>query len=252
MISFSAEQKFIVTGASSGIGEAVALLLNSLGATVIGIGRDVKRLELMKSKATHPENMFFEPKNLTEDIDALPAYLKSLKEKYGKFSGMAYCAGITGIYPLKMLDFEKIKQVFDINYFAPILMTKGLVDRRNNIGKGCSCVYVSSIDAKVCTRGQSVYSGTKSALCASVKAIAKEVSGQGIRLNCVLPSMIKTPMTLDDFSQLTGVTEEMQKSVYPFGWGEPSDVANMIVFLLSDAAKFISGQNYIIDSGEVV
>ncbi len=252
MISFSSEQKFIVTGASSGIGEGVALLLNELGASVIAIGRNEIRLNGLKQKAKHPENMFLEQKDLTEDIDGLPAYVKSLKEKYGKFSGMAYCAGITGIYPLQVLDFEKIKRVFDINYFAPILMTKGLIDRRNNIGTGCSCVYVSSIDAKTCTRGQSVYSGTKAGLCASVKAIAKEVSSQGIRMNCVLPSMIKTPMTLDEFSQLTGMTEDMQKNIYPFGWGEPKDVADMIVFLLSDAAKFISGQNYIIDSGEVL
>ena len=71
-------------------------------------------------------------------------------------------------------------------------------------------------------------------------------------MNCVLPSMIKTPMTIDEFSTLTGVTEDMQATTYPFGWGEPNDVANMIVYLLSDKAKFISGQNYVIDSGGVL
>lgn len=252
MISFSSEQKFIVTGASSGIGEGVALLLNELGASVIAIGRNEIRLDGLKQKAKHPENMFLEQKDLTEDIDGLPAYVKSLKEKYGKFSGMAYCAGIIGLFPLQMLEFENAKRVFDINYFAPILMTKGVLDKRNNIGRGCSCVYVSSIDAKLSSKGQFIYSGSKAALCASIRAIAKEVSGQGMRLNCVLPSMIKTPMTLDNFFQLTGVTEDMQKSIYPFGWGDTEDVANMIVYLLSDAAKFISGQDYVIDSGGVL
>ena len=252
MIQFNKDQIYIVTGASSGLGEATALLLNELGATVIGIGRNIERLKGMKAKCQHPENMFLESKDLTEDIEGLPKYVKELKEKYGKFSGMAYCAGITGIYPLQTLDFENAKQVFNINYFAPLFMTKGFIDRRNNIGKGASCVYISSMDAIVSVKGQSIYSGSKAGLSASIKTISKEVTSQGIRMNCVLPSMIKTPMTLEDFSQLTGVTEDMQKDIYPFGWGMPDDVANLIVFLLSDKAKFISGQNYIIDSGGVL
>ncbi len=252
MISFKQEQKFIVTGASSGIGEGVALLLNELGAGVIAIGRNEERLNALKQKAKYPENMFLEQKDLTVDIDGLPAYVKSLKEKYGKFSGMAYCAGITGIYPLQALDFKQAQEVFNINYFAPIFMTKGLIDRRNNIGKGSSFVYISSIDAKVCAKGQPIYSGTKAGLCATIKSIGKEVIHQGIRMNCILPSMIKTPLTLQEFYQLTGITEETQKNIYPLGWGEVEDVANLVVFLLSEKAKFISGQDYIIDSGGVL
>ena len=252
MIQFNKDQIYIVTGASSGLGEATALLLNELGATVIGIGRNIERLERMKARCKYPENMFLESKDLTEDIEGLPKYIKELKDKYGKFSGMAYCAGKLGIYPLKMLDFDNTIKVFNINYFAPIFMTKGFVDRRNNVGVGASCVYISSMDTIIGTRGQSIYSGTKAGLVASIKAISKEVSGQGIRMNCVMPSMIKTSMTIDRFSNLTGVTEDMQKDSYPFGWGEPNDVANMIVYLLSDKAKFISGQNYIIDSGGVL
>ena len=105
MVSFNAEQRFIVTGASSGIGEGVALLLNELGATVIGIGRNVGRLEAMKAKAKAPERVFLEVKELTEDIAGLPAYVKALKDKYGKFSGLAYCAGITLNQPLQLKDY---------------------------------------------------------------------------------------------------------------------------------------------------
>lgn len=252
MFKFNKEQIYIVTGASSGIGEATALLLNELGATVVAIARNIDRLEKMKGKCKHPDNMHLEIKDLAENIEGLPKYIKELKDKYGKFSGMAYCAGISGICPLQALDLENAQRVFNINYFAPIFMTKGFIDRRNNIGKGSSCVYISSIAAKICTRGLSIYSGAKAGIAASIKAISKEVAGQGIRMNCVLPSAIKTPMVLDDFFNLTGVTEDMQKSSYPFGWGEPSDVANMTVYLLSDKSKFISGQNYIIDSGGVL
>ena len=81
MISFAAEQRFIVTGASSGIGRGVALLLNELGATVIGIGRNEERLQAMKEKVRFPENVFLEQKDLVEDIAGLPSYVKQLREK---------------------------------------------------------------------------------------------------------------------------------------------------------------------------
>ena len=118
MVSFTAEQRFIVTGASSGIGEGVALLLNELGATVIGIGRNQGRLDGMRAKAKHPEKVFVEQKDLVEDIPELPTYVKSMKEKYGKFSGLAYCAGIGEISPLQLWDYEKERRFFDVNYFA--------------------------------------------------------------------------------------------------------------------------------------
>src|SRR5574344_300028 len=244
MPSFNGEQIFIVTGASSGLGEATALMLNEKGATVIAIAGNEKRLLDMKARCKNPENMHIEIKDLAEDIEGLPQYVKSLKEKYGKFSGMAYCAGIVFLTPLRLLTYRDLKTVCDVNYFAPILMTKGLADRRNNIGKGASLVYISSIDAKISSKGQPSYSGSKAALSASIKAISKEVSDSGMRANCVLPSMIKTPMTVivDDVT----ITEEFHKDDYPFGWGVPDDVAYVIVYLLSDKAKHISCQNYVI------
>lgn len=248
MISFTKEQIYIVTGASSGIGEAVAILLNELGATVIAIARNEERLYKMREKCKYPENIHIEKKDLTEDIEELPKYVKFLNEKYGKFSGLAYCAGVSCVKPIKMLDYQEIKNIFDVNYFAPIMITKGITDRRNNIGKGCSLVYLSSIDALTSAKGQPAYSGSKAALSASIKTISKEVSSFGVRLNCILPSMIKTQMTFD----LKDILKpEEGDGNYPFGWGEPDDVANMVVYLLSDKAKFISGQNYIVDSGGV-
>lgn len=246
MIAFHFEQRFIVTGASSGIGESVALLLNELGATVIGIGRNQERLEAMKAKAKQPKNVFLEQKDLTEDIEALPAYVKTLKEKYGKFSGMVYCAGISDVTPLKGLSLSAITKVFNIDYIAPIFMSKGIVDKRNNIGKGTSIVLISSSSGTIPVRGMVSYCGAKAALINSAKVIAKEYSAQGIRVNLVSPSDIATPMTqtgdIKDFV-------EIRKDLYPFGIGDPKDVANMSVFLLSDKAAWITGQNYILDGG---
>ena len=243
MVSFTAEQRFIVTGASSGIGEGVALLLNELGATVIGIGRNQERLEGMKAKAKHPENVFLEQKDLAADIPGLPAYVKLLKDKYSKFSGMAYCAGIGEVSPLQLWDYEKEKRFFDVNYFAPLAMLKGIVDRRNNVTGNTSCVLVASASALLADKGHCSYAGSKAALVTSCRTLAKELTAQRLRVNTVSPTVIRTPMTITEGEEY----EKSQIAKYPMGFGEVSDVANLIVFLLSGKARWITGQNYVID-----
>ncbi|MCH5314243.1 MAG: SDR family oxidoreductase, partial [Helicobacter sp.] len=249
MIAFSKEQVYIVTGASSGIGESSAILLNSLGASIIAIGRNKERLEQMKAQCKYPENVFLEQKDLAEDIENLPNYIKDLKEKYGKFSGLVYCAGISAICALRGTTYQYAKEIFDINYFAVLMSIKAVSDKRNNIGKGTSIVCISSADALFGTKGQNVYAATKAALSASIKAISKEIAPLGMRINALLPSMISTPMTENQNIKELEYNQIIHELSYPFGWGEPSDVANMVCYLLSNKAKFISGQNYIIDSG---
>ena len=243
MISFTSDQRFIVTGASSGIGEGVALLLNELGADVIGIGRNIERLLSMREKAKYPEHMYIEQKDLSDDIESLPLYIKSLKEKYGKFQGMAYCAGKAMRQPVKIWDVNEAKEYFDINYFAPISMLKGFCDKRI-CNHGSSCVLISSASALLADKGHTIYAGSKAALSASVRSIAKEYAPYSIRANCILPTVIKTPMTSSRGDYL-----EEQSAKYPLGIGEVSDVANLVAFLLSEKARWITAQNYVVDCG---
>lgn len=245
MINFNVEQTFLVVGASSGIGYATAQHLNQRGASVVGIGRNNERLAKLKETCNYPVNMHIEQKDITENIAESPNYIKSLKEIYGKFSGLVYCAGIGEVEPLQMISYEDTLKEFETNYFAPLFFAKGFADKRLTIGKGTSCVFVSSIASFSCDKGHSVYAGSKAALAASIKSIAKEVASKGIRMNCVSPSAVRTPM-LSDASQSE---EELKK--YPFGLAEGGDISNMIVYLLSENSQFISAQNYIIDSGGV-
>lgn len=242
-MKFEIEDRIVVTGASSGIGEGVALLLNQLGATVIGIGRDESRLAAMRDKCNCPERMFVETKDLTADIAGLPAYMKGLKEKYGKLRGLACCAGISLVMPVQMVDSDSIRKLWDINYFVPFFMAKAFGDRRINAGAGSAIVAISSIGGIVAERGQSVYAGTKAALAASYKSIAREYTQQHVRVNCVSPSMIETQMAQDTVTDF----HKEHRLLYPFGYGEVIDVAKMVAFLLSNDAKWITGQNYVID-----
>ena len=244
MISFSADQRFIVTGASSGIGEGVALLLNELGATVIAVARNVEKLSAMKAKAKYPENIFIEPKDLAEDIENLPGYVKSLKDKYGKFQGLAYCAGISRIRPLRIVEKKTIQGMFDINYFAPVFMAKGFADKRNNNGKGSAIVVLASAGGVRVDPGMTEYAGSKGALIASMQSIARELAPSYIRVNCISPTLIQTQMA-DEISRAYA------EGRYPMGLGEVSDVANMVIYLLAEQSHWITAQNYIVDCGAI-
>lgn len=237
---FSSKQRFIITGASSGIGKEIALFLNRLGATVIGIGRDTGRLNEMKSNAFRPENVFVEQKDLTANIEDLSSYVKKLKEKYGKFSGMVYCAGVVPIQPLAITDINTVQNTLNINYLAPIFLAKGMADKRNNIGAGTSMVFLSSAAAYISDKGHLAYAGSKAALCAAVKSMAKEYAKNKIRMNCILPSNIRTSKSPQEY-----IDSQIQQ--YPMGFGEPINVAELAAFLLSKEASWITGQNYVLD-----
>lgn len=239
MIFFSKEQVYIVTGVSSGIGKETALILNELGATVIGLDCNSSNFKTIKQCAKFSENIFLEEVDLTKNIDNLPNYVKSLKEKYGKFSGMVYCAGISRLSPLKCIELEEINSLFSILYLAPIMMLKGLCDKRNNIGKGTSFVIMSSAAVDLAPRGKLAFSSAMSAVITACKCIAKENAPFSIRCNTISPTDIDTPMT-------ASLPEEKRPN-YPMGIGSPKDVAKLAIFLLSKDSKWITGQNYVVD-----
>ena len=238
------ENVFIVTGASSGIGKSVALKLAEKGATVVAIARSREKLEQMKSESAVPERVFIETADLSEHLSDMPVYLKTLKEEYGKFSGIAYCAGQILLKPASSTEYEESLNLFNINYFAPVMMIKSFMDKRICTGSGASAVAVASADAFLREKGLCIYSGTKAALQASLATIAKEVAPRGMRVNTVSPSDIKTPMTMnEDMVSMRQGREE----TYPLGFGEPNDVAELVVFLLSRKAKWLTGHDYIAD-----
>ena len=229
MVAFSSDRIFLVTGASSGIGEGVALRLNELGATVIGIGRDAARLEALRSKARFPERLFIERKDLTDDIEGLPEYVRTLRNQYGPLAGMAYCAGIADLKPLQLWGYEQAKAIFDINYFAAMGMLKGFGNRRNNAGKGSAAVFIASAAARLADKGHISYAGSKSALITSCEVAAKELSVSGVRVSTISPKVVDTPMSRA-MAEKSGVK-------IPAPSEQLSDVVEQVMALFSEKIK---------------
>ena len=243
MTEFCKEDIFLVTGASSGIGKAIALMLNEQGASVIAIGRNEERLNALKSEASDSSSIFCEVKELTENIESLPVYVKELKEKYGKLKGLVCAAGVDNPRALQIIEEQMSREVFDINYFAPVFLAKGFADKRNRT-QNAGIVFIASSAGVYPDKGQTIYAASKAALIASMKSISKELAPKGVRINSISPAYVETPMYFKNLENIGTNIED-----YPLGIGKPEDVANMAVYLLSEKARWITGQNYVMDGG---
>jgi Dehydrogenases with different specificities (related to short-chain alcohol dehydrogenases) len=246
---FSREHRILVTGASSGIGQAIALRCNTLGATVIACGRNMDRLLAAKDRADHPEYFLPESRDLLSGMETLPEWVKGLRERHGKLGGFVHSAGTGLTAPLRVYDLEKARRLFDIHVHAPMLIAKGFADRRNNIGPGAAMVFMGSVSAVVPQRAKAVYASAKSAQITAASSLAKELASLGIRVNSISPALVETPMA-EGFRELLGEESfAAEQEQYPFGLGRPEDIASLACFLLSGESRWITGQNMVMDGG---
>jgi NAD(P)-dependent dehydrogenase (short-subunit alcohol dehydrogenase family) len=253
MIKFSATDLYLTTGASSGLGRATALLLNRLGAKVIASARNRSRLQRLKDESANPENMIIEPKDLTENIPGLPEWAEALSQKYGKYKGLVYSAGLLGLAPLSLENYESMKSIFDVNYFAGINLIKGMTPKKVR-SEHMSIVFISSTSSLRGTSGVASYSASKGAVNSAVRCLAREYGRYDIRINAILPGTLENTMPIQgqDFSHLDYKKFQARaKECFCLkGTGTAEDVAYLCAFLLSDRSRWITGQNIVIDGGE--
>lgn len=244
MIRFDGRDVFLVAGASSGFGAACARLLNALGATVVGVGRNEGRLEALRSECADPERCHTEIRDLAQETDGLAAWVRGLKERYGKLRGMLYTAGVCEVVPVRLQEAEDMRDMFAVNVFAAYQLARGFLDRRCNAGPGASLVFIASTGALRDNAGITSYSASKGATIAMTRSMACEFMPQHIRVNCISPALVPTPMTEAIYPDLAE-----RAASYPLGPGSADDVAHTAVFLLSDASRWMTGQNIILDGG---
>lgn len=250
MIKFNGEN-ILVTGASDGLGKAICLLLNSLGANVIGIARTEDKLKLLKEEMTYKEKFSYVIRDLSIDIDELPNLVSKIAKEYGKLSGLVYAAGKLELLPIKGLDSDSIDNLYNVNFKSLLMTTKGFTDKRNSL-ENSSIVYISSISSILGIKGMISYSTSKGAINSLVKTLAVEVSNRKIRVNSILPGHVETNMTLQNKDANSKEYLNELETMYPLGLGEPEDIANIVTFLLSDKSRWITGQNIVVDGGRTL
>jgi NAD(P)-dependent dehydrogenase (short-subunit alcohol dehydrogenase family) len=225
----------LIIGASSGIGYATAKLL-SLKHNVIAVARREDRLKEFENYEV------FDVSKL-EDI---ANFIKKLVKKYGKFDALIYCAGTQNIKPLKVTKIDEAKGLFDINYFAPLFFAKSFSSKRI-VSSSASIVFISSIAGFKSEVGILNYSASKAALNSIVYGLAKEIAP--IRVNAIAPGFLETEMT-EKFAHIyNNEFKDRLEREYPLGLGNVEDVANLVEFLISPKAKYITGDIIRIDGG---
>lgn len=248
MSEFSGK-KILVTGASSSIGREVSIHLSMLGAKVVLVARDEYRLKetiSLMSKSNKHKYFVYDLENIN-DISKLISLSVSFDGL--KFDGMVYAAGVTAIYPLEILDYEKLEKTFKTNTFS-YLETIKHISKKQNSNDNASIVYLSSILTKSYSKPQSAYIMSKTASVSLSKTLSHELIKRKIRINSVIVGSVKTKMVLQtqNIRKLNN-EKDMEKFGDFMKLLDPKEVSNMIIFLLSNKAKYIVGEDYYIDGG---
>jgi NAD(P)-dependent dehydrogenase (short-subunit alcohol dehydrogenase family) len=231
-----------VTGASSGIGKAVALECSKMGAKLIITGRNKERLNETFSNlegSNHTE--------ITADLTSDEAIL-NIAEVLPSLDGIVHCAGINKPVPFNFASADKVKEVMEINFMSPLNLTHHL-SRLKKINQGASIIFISSISGTlISSPGGSIYSASKGALNGLIKGMALDLAHKGIRVNTVAPGMINTAIFDGTPISEDQLREDIKR--YPLKrHGKPEEVAYSVIYLLSDASAWITGSSLLIDGG---
>lgn len=233
---------FIVTGASSGIGKEICHKISNFHGKVIAVGRDESRLKDTLNCLGKGDHYY-----IKADLSTSNA-IKEIVDKVAVINGIVHSAGYNKLLTYKFITEEEINKIFAINYNAPILLTKELINNKK-VANNSSIIFISSISANISSVGNTMYSGTKGALNSSARALALEYASKKVRVNCIAPGIIKTPLFYEMATKIP--TEKMRndENNYPLGYGYPEDVANLALFLLSEVSRWITGTTITIDGG---
>jgi len=242
------DRTIVVTGASSGIGAQCAIDCSKMGATIVIIGRNEERLQKTLALCDNPSKHLVVPFDLT-NYDGLPAMVKNIVTSRGRIDGVVNCAGLSATLPMNAVKKETLNQLFDANVYSAYLITKECAKKTAISDKGLSVIFLSSIMGHAGENGKSVYSMTKGALIAGMRSLAVELAKKNVRVNCISPGCIVTPIN----ENLPHIADPEKRAAleaqHLLGLGRVTDISNACIYLLSDAARWVTGTTLVVDGG---
>lgn len=241
---FSLEGKrVLVTGASSGIGKAVAQECASCGAQLVITARNEERLKAtLDSLEGESHTMAIADLTNQEELATMVGQLETL-------DGVVLCAGINDKSIIKFLNQEHVDKMLATNFTSPVYLSQ-MLTKKKKLNKEASIVFISSISAFYPSVSNAMYASSKAALSQFAKVLALELMPQKIRVNCIEPAFVETGM-LNKY-EISDKMDEIRANA-PFGrFLEPTEVAQAAIYLLSDATKLVTGSNLVMDGGFLI
>jgi len=239
----------VVTGGSRGIGRSTVRRLLADGFGVVATSRQPDRSD-EHITAGEVDRFRFLRWDLS-DVDSIQQYADQVIGEVGPIAGLVHCAGAQLTVPLGMSKPSMVAGLFAINTFTAMELVRCFSRRPAVDERDAAFVLVSSVAAHEGAVGKAAYAASKGALEGFLRAAAAELMPRHIRLNVVVPGMIDTDMMREFVDRMDAAQRAALENSYPLGIGKPEDVADLISFLLSDRAKWISGQSFVIDGGHL-
>ena len=234
----------LITGATSGIGLDLAIRLSD-DRNLILVGRDEQKLDELVRQSGGSHKVLKLVCDLDTDRRQVAARLTGLIQQNDlQIDALVHCAGTSKVMPIRQTDTESIDTIFNVNILSVLELIRPLVKKENK-GALRHILFISSLASIRGEKGNAVYAASKGALNALAVTLAKELAPK-VRVNSISPGTVETPMTQDFLETEAGAAH---LATYPLGVGHPEDITSLACFLLSDEARWITGQNIVIDGG---
>ena len=247
---FSLENKTVlITGASSGIGRQCAIDCSKMGAKVVLVARNEDRLNETRSQMEVDGHLVI-AQDLT-NLNRIGQLVAEIVSRIGKINGFVHAAGIEMTRPVKLLSPEDYENVFRLNTLSGFEFIHHLANIKN-MEKCGSIVLIASITAVIGRGCVSAYAASKGAMISACRTMALEFSKKEIRVNCISPGTVLTPLMQNYLATLDDEARAKRVDGFPLGLGKTTDISSACIYLLSDASRWVTGQNLVVDGGYTV
>lgn len=239
---------FLVAGAG-GIGAATAIALNEYGAKIVIMDVNKNSINELLQKLQGENASYICD---FSDVESVEIIVKNIIKEHGTIDGLVFCVGVGMVRPIKMSKYDFMKRVMDINYFSFVELIRCISGKNCYNANGCTIVGISALGAYLGNSTKTAYCASKAAMNSAVRCLAKELAPKGFRINTVAPGVTDTPMAraAEDYGSDSDEHKAILQRQY-LGLCQPEDIADTVVYLMSDLAKKVTGSCIAVDGGKL-